>query len=120
MSSLVQIQIRRDTSSNWVTANPVLASGEMGYETDTGKLKFGDGASSWSTLPYFNEGDKNKTFTQALPATQWVVPHGLVKRPSVSVFDSAGTHYIGQVTHIDDNNLIIDFNHALSGKAYLN
>ena len=36
-----QIQIRRDTASNWTNANPVLAQGEMGLETNTEKIKFG-------------------------------------------------------------------------------
>ena len=47
------IQIRRDTSTNWQTINPTLAQGELGYETDTGKLKIGDGVTAWNDLPYF-------------------------------------------------------------------
>jgi hypothetical protein len=35
----VQIQIRRDSSTNWSSANPVLADGELGYELDTDYLK---------------------------------------------------------------------------------
>ena len=35
------------------TANPVLAKGEMGYEGDTGKLKFGDGVKAYNDLNYF-------------------------------------------------------------------
>lgn len=49
---IVRIQVRRDTSENWGSANPVLASGEFGYETDTGKLKVGNGATTWSQLDY--------------------------------------------------------------------
>ena len=33
------IQIRRDSAANWTSADPTLANAEMGYETDTGKLK---------------------------------------------------------------------------------
>lgn len=47
------IRTRRDIATNWTTENPVLALGEQGYETDTGKLKFGDGTTSWNNLPYF-------------------------------------------------------------------
>lgn len=50
---VVKFQIRRDTSSNWALNNPVVSSGEMGYETDTGKLKIGDGSKTWSELNYF-------------------------------------------------------------------
>ena len=48
-----RIQIRRDTATNWTSANPTLASGEWGYETDTGKLKIGTGAATWTSLSYF-------------------------------------------------------------------
>lgn len=47
------IRTRRDISKNWTSVNPVLALGEQGYETDTGKLKFGDGTTSWNNLKYF-------------------------------------------------------------------
>lgn len=46
------IQVRRDTSSNWTSVNPVLASGEMGLETNTLKFKFGNGTTAWSGLSY--------------------------------------------------------------------
>ena len=52
----VKIQLRRDTASNWSTINPILYQGEPGYETDTGKLKFGDGTSYWNDLSYFADG----------------------------------------------------------------
>jgi len=52
----IQFQIRRDISTSWVSTNPTLADGEMGLETDTGKLKVGDGITSWYTLPYMSVG----------------------------------------------------------------
>lgn len=51
-----KIQIRRDTASNWTSANPTLSSGELGLETDTGKLKAGDGATAWTSLAYYTLG----------------------------------------------------------------
>lgn len=52
-----KIQVRRDTASAW-TANStvVLASGEIGFETDTFKFKIGNGAATWSVLPYSSSG----------------------------------------------------------------
>jgi hypothetical protein len=47
------IQVRRDTAAEWTDKNPTLASGEMGFETDTGKLKIGNGSTAWSVLEYF-------------------------------------------------------------------
>ena len=51
-----QIQIRRDTEANWTSTDPILAQGELGYETDTDKLKIGDGSNIWSELLYFAGG----------------------------------------------------------------
>ena len=48
----VKLQHRRDSSGTWSTANPVLAAGEIGVETDTLKFKAGDGSTAWSSLPY--------------------------------------------------------------------
>ena len=49
-----RILLRRDSSENWNTSNPVLMSGEPGYSTDTGELKIGDGVTSWISLPLYN------------------------------------------------------------------
>jgi len=46
------IQVRRDLSTTWTSVNPVLASGEIGFETNTGKIKVGDGVKAWNLLPY--------------------------------------------------------------------
>lgn len=47
-----QIKLRRGTAAQWSSANPTLADGEVGFETDTLKFKLGNGSSSWSSLPY--------------------------------------------------------------------
>lgn len=49
----VQIQLRRDTAANWTAADPVLAQGELGIETDTRYAKLGDGITNWVSLPYW-------------------------------------------------------------------
>ena len=49
-----KLQIRRDSASDWTSANPVLSAGEMGYEQDTSKMKVGDGSTAWTSLAYFN------------------------------------------------------------------
>lgn len=48
----IQLQFRRGTASNWSSTNPVLASGEMGIETDTSLFKVGNGSTNWNSLPY--------------------------------------------------------------------
>ena len=50
------IQIRRDTASDWTSANPTLAQGELALETDTLKLKAGDGTTAWTSLAYYSLG----------------------------------------------------------------
>ena len=47
-----RIKIRRDTAGNWYNNNPVLALGEPGLETDTRKIKYGDGSTAWNSLLY--------------------------------------------------------------------
>jgi hypothetical protein len=47
-----RIKLRRDTAANWTQTNPVLAAGEPGLETDTGKVKYGNGTNTWTQLSY--------------------------------------------------------------------
>ena len=47
-----RIQLRRDHSTDWTAANPVLAPGEFGVELDTLKFKVGNGSTPWNSLPY--------------------------------------------------------------------
>jgi len=55
----VQIQIRHDSAADWGSEDPTLADGEIGFETDTGKFKIGDGSTAWSSLTYFCDRDYN-------------------------------------------------------------
>jgi hypothetical protein len=48
----IQIQFRRGTASEWTSANPTLAVGEMGLETDTNLFKIGNGSTAWTSLAY--------------------------------------------------------------------
>lgn len=52
----IQIQLRRGLASEWTSANPVLAEGEMGVELDTLLFKIGDGVQNWNDLEYGAEG----------------------------------------------------------------
>ena len=51
-----RIKLRRDTAANWLDANPILAAGEPGLETDTGKIKYGDGVTHWARLDCADSG----------------------------------------------------------------
>lgn len=50
------IQFYRGESSTFNTVNPVLKSGQPGYELDTHKLKVGDGSTEYNDLPYIGGG----------------------------------------------------------------
>lgn len=47
-----RVLLRRDTSANWTSTNPTLAAGELGAESNTGRLKLGDGSTAWNSLAY--------------------------------------------------------------------
>lgn len=58
MSKTVNTKIlnRRDTSANWQSNNPILASGEIGFDTSVKKIKIGDGVKTWTQLSYLSSG----------------------------------------------------------------
>jgi len=57
-----RMQQRRGTAAEWTSANPVLASGEIGFETDTNQFRIGDGVTNWASLSYFETLDDIQTF----------------------------------------------------------
>jgi len=57
MAVQTQFQFRRGTASQWTSANPTLAAGELGFETDTGKAKIGDGSTAWTSRAYAITGE---------------------------------------------------------------
>jgi hypothetical protein len=50
----LQIQVRKGTAAEWITSDPILLSGEIGYEIDTGYWKVGDGTTAWTSLTRMN------------------------------------------------------------------
>ena len=59
---------KRDDATTWINTNPVLDDGELGYETDTGKLKIGDGTLNWNSLSYLigTKVPENAVFTDTI------------------------------------------------------
>jgi hypothetical protein len=56
MAVVTQIQVRRGTAAQWTSTNPTLGAGEQGFETDTLKLKIGNGSTAWNSLAYVATG----------------------------------------------------------------
>lgn len=57
---------------------------------------------------------------QAEAASVWSIEHNLDRFPSVAIVDSSENLVVGNVTYIDSNNIVVSFNGAFKGKAYLN
>jgi hypothetical protein len=48
----VRFQLRRGTAAEWASKNPLLLEDEPGFESNTGRYKFGDGLTLWNDLDY--------------------------------------------------------------------
>jgi len=64
--AIYRIQIRRGTSAEWVTVNPILAAGEFGMETDSRRIKIGTGNAVWTQLLYIDTGPPQTVTTGGL------------------------------------------------------
>ncbi len=87
------IAFRRGTAAAWTSANPVLAAGEIGYESDTGKAKVGDGTTIWASLAYFSPGGPGVTYgTPALTLgtanTSGATSEALKRDSTIAAFDT--------------------------------
>jgi hypothetical protein len=68
-----QIQLRRDTSANWTSNNPILLAGEMALSTDVlysgtdqPRYKIGNGVDTWLNLDYVPEGGGGSSYPENL------------------------------------------------------
>jgi hypothetical protein len=69
---LARMLQRRGTAAQWedVKNTVILAPGEIGLETDTGKFKVGDGITVWNALSYYLRDSDNDDIYSKLTATQ--------------------------------------------------
>jgi hypothetical protein len=66
-----RIQVRRGSTSDWNTADPILNEGEIGYNNTLGQIKVGDGESLWSELDYLvNTGSLDTSLGSYIPDTE--------------------------------------------------
>jgi len=98
----IQLQIRRDSLANWVSNNPVLASGEIGINLDTYQYKLGDGVKTWIQLPYAGiagptgaPGTSISSSTGATGITGSIGPTGLTGPTGISSTGVTGSVRIG-------------------------
>jgi len=91
----VRFQLRRDTATNWTTANPVLALGEPGVETDTLKVKVGDGATAWNSLGY----SITKDFTDLTNKPTTLSGYGIVDALNLSALSAVDAGGAGSFSY---------------------
>ena len=92
-----RMQQRRGTALQWTTANPVLGAGEIGFESDSGKFKIGDGTNTWSNLDYFLTIDElGGSLDDFIPLTQKAAANG------VATLDGTGNIPVNQLGNIID------------------
>ena len=97
------LQLRRDTAANWTSTNPTLAAGQPGYETDTGRIKIGNGSTAWTSLAYrfetggggVSDGDKGDITVSGSGAT-WTIDANTVTLSKMA--DLATSTILGRVT----------------------
>jgi hypothetical protein len=89
------IQIRRGTATQWTTTNPVLADGELGFETDTKKGKLGNGVTAWSSLPYSFTGESSNLAEQIVASAEKTTP---VDADLVGIVDSASSNVLKKLS----------------------
>tara|TARA_R110000824_G_scaffold6213_3_gene28761 strand:+ start:1519 stop:2685 length:1167 start_codon:yes stop_codon:yes gene_type:complete len=105
-----RIQVRRDTATSWTTANPTLASGELGLVTDSGKVvacKVGDGSAAWTALEYaipMMQGVPNINRATDTGDTTFLLK-GLGSQASVFAIEEAGAG-TDKILNISDVGLI--------------
>jgi hypothetical protein len=95
-----RMQQRRGTAAQWTAANPILAAGEIGFETDTSKFKMGNGSSTWSALTYFANATE---LAAAVDAVVGMAPETLDTLVELASAIGNDADFIGTVTaHTSD------------------
>jgi hypothetical protein len=102
----VQIQFRRDTAANWTSANPTLAVGELGLETDTKFYKIGDGITAWVSLAYSSLPANAITTTSAATLTNKTLTSPVLSGAAVESFIGVGTGFAGYTFYASTGNAV--------------
>ena len=99
-TKITKIQVRRDTSLNWESVNPILSVGEFALETDSnipgGRFKIGDGQTDWQGLAYFGAGEKGDFNEITLNGPMQNSPYFPVEIPKFSNIDGLPNDYLNQ------------------------
>lgn len=69
-----QIQLKRGTAASMAALNLTLAAGEPGLETDTRKVKIGDGTTAWNSLRYVTDPVVNSPTALSADQNNYALP----------------------------------------------
>lgn len=108
-----------ETAEEWATKNPVLREGEPGVESDTNKMKYGDGYHRWNQLDYMNDGGVSSEpfyykHIQSISSAGWLVTHNLGKHPNVGVYINDELHIV-PIQPVNLNSFYIPFANPQTG-----
>jgi len=96
-----RMQQRRGTAAQWISTNdgdgPILEVGEIGFETDTGKFKIGDGVNNWIDLDYFLDESEIDGITG-----DYILSSTLGQNGGVATLDGSGNVPVSQLGNIID------------------
>ncbi|VHH09303.1 phage associated hyaluronidase [Streptococcus pyogenes] len=83
----LRVQFKRMKAAEWASSDVVLLEGEIGFETDTGFAKFGDGQNTFSKLKYLTgpKGPKGDTGLQG--KTGGTGPRGPAGKPGTTDYN---------------------------------
>lgn len=105
--------VQADPADNFLTFN-------LSYLSGNGTLR----DNKYYLFNLDNSGRTDKNFTSSninfLAGVAKTITHSLGKFPSVTTVDSAGSHIVGDIQHIDNNNFTITFKASFQGKVYVN
>lgn len=117
MAAQTKIQFRRGPIIDWVSVNPILSAGEVGYETDSRKFKIGDGTTAWNSLPYaavlpseLNELVDDRVNDLLITGSNLVKTYN--DENNTLTISVSGVSLIG---HTHTSSEITDFNNSVSG-----
>jgi len=115
------MQQKRGTASRWTSTNPVLLAGEIGLETDTNKIKIGDGTTTWNNLDYLgiDTTDIAYTHTQNANLSVWTITHPLAFKPNVIITDYNSNVIECDIEYVGSNQIKVTLSEPSIGYAYL-
>ncbi len=110
-----RIKLRRDTAANWTDADPILADGEPGLESDTGKIKYGDGTTAWTSLDYSGGGGDSLTDDQAVTVTVGNTEYWAIVNRSNNNDDGVESQAVAYDS--EDNMIVLHLRDASTGQG---